>query len=415
MMSGGGVLLRGAVLWAALLLPAVGQPGKKAPAWPRQQVYALVDRYFAATEDAEKVKALEELKPIDEIPPAEAKRLVDYCLKKVLSTGPRLSSSGGVFEHPKYKGRYLVTAANGGRAGIVVGLHGGPGPDGSEAAKKFGSMCKSGLVGIWPTVLQQKYAEWGSNPDEERYVMELIRAARRTFQIDNNRCYLIGGSMGGYGTWHIGGHNADHFAAISSHAGGILGGESKKWGGGIVANLKNTGAFFTHGALDQPAPVDADRMASKALEELKKQYGPYDFKYIEYPDKGHTVVAKDLQEAMDWCVAKKRNPNPKLVIWEPLRPWKRCFNWLRVEVPEDGPRMVARIQGNEVTVESGGAKGLSILLNDKLVSLSKPVRVRVDGKEIYNDVCRGSAIAVVESVDERMDAESACWARVAVP
>ena len=48
----------------------------------------------------------------------------------------------------------------------------------------------------------------------ERDVLHAIRAAQETFLVDPNRIYLMGHSMGGGGTWHVGTRHPHLFAAL---------------------------------------------------------------------------------------------------------------------------------------------------------------------------------------------------------
>src|SRR5205807_137874 len=51
--------------------------------------------------------------------------------------------------------------------------------------------------------------------------MEVLEIAQRDLHTDPNRVYLTGHSMGGHGTWQIGAHFPDKFAAIGPSAGWI--------------------------------------------------------------------------------------------------------------------------------------------------------------------------------------------------
>jgi dienelactone hydrolase len=51
---------------------------------------------------------------------------------------------------------------------------------------------------------------WAGEAD----VLEAVAAAKRSYTIDENRVLLRGFSMGGSGTWHLGLHHPDHWAAI---------------------------------------------------------------------------------------------------------------------------------------------------------------------------------------------------------
>jgi len=56
---------------------------------------------------------------------------------------------------------------------------------------------------------------WAGEAD----VLEAVAAAKRSYAIDENRVLLRGFSMGGSGTWHLGLHHPDHWAAIEPGAG----------------------------------------------------------------------------------------------------------------------------------------------------------------------------------------------------
>ena len=49
----------------------------------------------------------------------------------------------------------------------------------------------------------------------------LLAHLKATLLIDQNRVYLTGHSMGGYGTWMWAATNPEHFAAVAPRAGGL--------------------------------------------------------------------------------------------------------------------------------------------------------------------------------------------------
>lgn len=53
----------------------------------------------------------------------------------------------------------------------------------------------------------------------ETDVLEAIQHVKANYNIDPDRVVLMGFSMGGAGTWHLGAHYTDHFAAVSPGAG----------------------------------------------------------------------------------------------------------------------------------------------------------------------------------------------------
>jgi dipeptidyl aminopeptidase/acylaminoacyl peptidase len=52
-------------------------------------------------------------------------------------------------------------------------------------------------------------------------VVRVIQLAKERFHIDEDRVYLTGDSMGGWGTWNVGTRHPDLFAAIAPIFGGV--------------------------------------------------------------------------------------------------------------------------------------------------------------------------------------------------
>lgn len=123
------------------------------------------------------------------------------------------------------------------------------------------------------------------------------------YPIDPRRVYLTGHSMGGHGTWQLGVHFPDRFAAIGPSAGWVsfasyangrggqpdaptlqmlaraaLGSETLRLSG----NLASEGIYVLHGSADDNVPVDQARTMRKVLADY---HG--DFVYKEQNGAGH--------------------------------------------------------------------------------------------------------------------------------
>ncbi len=202
---------------------------------------------------------------------------------------------------------------------VLIALHGGGRNKGywKLGAPTFFSHFKKyfdRLILVAPTVLHKRYAEWAGNPLEECYVHQVFRAVKRTWNVDTNRVFLAGVSMGAYGTWHMGGHRPDCFAGLVSNAGGILigTGHGHTWGWGIIGNLMHTPIAFIHGGRDTSAPPWSDAQAHVLLNTLAKKYpGSYRHKYISDPNWGHAVPGHSIAEAVKFVASNVRDPLPK--------------------------------------------------------------------------------------------------------
>jgi predicted peptidase len=137
--------------------------------------------------------------------------------------------------------------------------------------------------------------------DAERDVMDVIAAMRRDYNVDADRIYLTGHSMGGYGTWSIAPKHPELFAALAPIAGG---GNPQ-----VMSKIKHIPQIVIHGDNDPTVPVERSRVMVKAAKELG-----IEIKYIEVPGGNHTDIAVPaMKDIFDWFDAHKRQPITKAV------------------------------------------------------------------------------------------------------
>ena len=106
--------------------------------------------------------------------------------------------------------------------------------------------------------------------------MTLLKEIRQHFAIDSDRIYLMGHSMGGAGTYYLGGKYNDIWAGLApiSGAGGIADGAAERY--------KSLPMLIMHGANDSIVPPATSRRAVAALQAVGAPY-----LYLEFPDKDH--------------------------------------------------------------------------------------------------------------------------------
>jgi predicted esterase len=133
----------------------------------------------------------------------------------------------------------------------------------------------------------------------ERDVIDVINEMKRDFSIDDDRVYLMGHSMGGYGSWSIAANNPNIFAAIGPIAGGGTPFSRPK-----LKAITHVPWIVIHGDKDPTVPVEESRKMVKAGKELGVE-----IKYIEVPGGNHgDVVVPAFKEIFDWFDAHKRRP-----------------------------------------------------------------------------------------------------------
>ena len=384
----------------------------------------LVEAVFAAA-PAERSKALEALRVVDELTPAEAEAWRKPLLA-LAGRGPRAPTKGKNFLYEKpERGLYFLSGAAG-RSGLLVALHGGglgEGDAGSAASAFGGPASAARLWMAAPEVLVKTEHGWTDPPDTERFVMDLVEQLKRAGRLDPNRIYLAGHSMGGYGTWTLGAIYADTFAGLAAFAGAptctrtAAGAPISGVEEGILPNLRNLPIFVYQSLDDHNVPAESKEFATKELDRLATEDpGGYEHVYERVDGRGHAFPEKGPEPGVLWATRHVRNPRPQKIVWQPVRAWKKSFYWLSWERPPLGSTVTVETkQKNAFDVASTGpVDGLAILLDDRLADLSKEVVVTVNGKETYRGIPRLSLTTMVRTAAERDDADLLFVAEVPV-
>jgi pimeloyl-ACP methyl ester carboxylesterase len=385
---------------------------------------ALVEAWFEAA-PRDRAKAFEALAPYDELTPAEAEAWRKPLLA-LAAKGPRSPGKGRnhLYEKPE-RGLYLLGGVRRPGGGLVVALHGGGAGagDAGEAASAFGGAVSS--LGMWmaaPEVLEKTERGWTEPPETETFVMEMVETLKRTYRIDPNRVYLVGHSMGGYGTWTLGAVHADVFAGLAAFAGAPTcvrsepGGPITQVQDGILPNLRNLPIYVYQSLDDRNVPPESNLFAVPELDRLAKEDpGGYEHVFEKVDGRGHGFPEKGPTPGMQWMAKHVREPRPKTVTWQPSRLGKRHFYWLWWDPPRLGDVVTAKVAGpNRFEVASSGEPaGLSILLDERLADLSKEVVVALNGKEAFRGVPRRSLRTMVKTA-ARNDADLLFVAEVPV-
>ena len=234
------------------------------------------------------------------------------------------------------------------------------------------------------------YREIGTND-----VMTVLRLVRDQYHIDENRIYLAGHSMGGHGTWYLGMHYPDIWAALNPMSGY---GDYRIWKNTLQAdwqaplyedrsaiffieNALHLPIFDVHGVKDEDVTVTQSRRIMAELEKLG-----YEAVYDEHPDRPHWW-GMDFPNAIAFLKEKVRDSHPKEVILKINRLKYNRSNWVQIDEIERLPRMAkvhARIEpGNRIVVEAQNVFQYTLLLDEHLVDLKQPVTIQTNGLSNY--------------------------------
>ncbi len=209
---------------------------------------------------------------------------------------------------------------------VMLYLH-GSGSRGDDNQSQLGDI--SSLVNenreIFPFILvfPQCRAETFWVGEMTQQAMAALDQTVAEFDGDQNRLYLAGFSMGGFGTWQTAITYPDRFAALVPVAGGIepigeVSAEDRaKLSPQVTAAvsapdpyrayadaLRSVPLWIVHGAEDESVPVDASRKIAAAL----KAAGAVDVNYVELEGVGHISMRKAFSDPKlsEWLVKQQR-------------------------------------------------------------------------------------------------------------
>jgi predicted peptidase len=127
-------------------------------------------------------------------------------------------------------------------------------------------------------------------------LVELLAELKNEFPIDENRLYLTGQSLGGWGTWDLIAKRPGLFAAAVPVCGG---GDPSS-----AVGLRDVAVWAFHGRRDSQIPVERSREMVAALQEVGAS-----IRYTEYKLLGHDIWDKAYSEPdlVDWLFSQNRN------------------------------------------------------------------------------------------------------------
>ena len=125
----------------------------------------------------------------------------------------------------------------------------------------------------------------------EKDVMNVLDIVRKEFNVDPQRTYLMGHSMGGAGTLFLGPKYASNWAAIAAMAPAAF--AMLPTATELLTPIKSTmPVLLLQGDADNVVPPDYARRWAAAMKDLNMNY-----KYVEMPGEDHgTIIAKSMPE-----------------------------------------------------------------------------------------------------------------------
>jgi len=240
-------------------------------------------------------------------------------------------------------------------------------------------------------------------------VSRVLRDVRENFNIDPNRVYVDGASMGGIATWHYGLATPDLFAGLVCRAGAVN--PDSRF---ILANAFALPVYIIHGLKDTIIPLEAIKPVRDELVQMG-----YDVTYRLDTKAGHGGFADETPKIIEWLSNRARDPYPRQVrfrltslanprsywlqaevladtIYDPNKPvvipkiagkplqGELRDNYLRSLMRTGVGKLDGKLDGNRITVSTRHVIGYTVLLDDRIVDLDKPVQVITNGKQSFS-------------------------------
>ncbi len=228
-------------------------------------------------------------------------------------------------------------------------------------------------------------------------ILRGIAEAKRLFNVDNDRVYLTGDSMGGWGTWNVSTRHPELFAAIAPVFGGVdyhsteteeelakatpltrfFNEKQSSWS--MAESLINTSIYVHHGDKDDAVNVEWSRWGVRLLQ----RWG-YDVRYQEYPGKVHEALTTNNGPMnIEWFLKHKRDPNPRKVRIRSAELRNAAAWWARVQQLENPLQFMVVdaevVDRNVIRLDTENVLDIVLTPGAALIDAAKPVKVVWNG------------------------------------
>lgn len=216
----------------------------------------------------------------------------------------------------------------------------------------------------------------------EKDVFDILADVKKRFNIDEDRTYLTGLSMGGGGTLWIGLSRPDIWAAIAPVCPAPPKGTEE-----LAANATNFPVHIFQGDADPAVKPEGTRQWVKRFQDLG-----VNVTYKEYPGVKHDswVQAYENEFIFGWFDQFKRNRYPERVRFSTRQYKHPSAYWIQID--QITPGMLASVDAKfsgqnhiDVTTTNLGALTLNLTGHPNFKA-KKPVDVVIDGKTINTQV-----------------------------
>jgi pimeloyl-ACP methyl ester carboxylesterase len=414
----------------------------------------LCREYLAADDDDEREKALA--------------RLAGYTgdvepVIKALSTRTYRVVKAGYYEEEPFQSEelrkkypkdllYFIVPKNYDAArptGLIVFMHGGGSstsrdapmytmrsPTSDSSSSRSGDMlAATGMITVGPSApgKGESYYRWCLKASE-KYLADVIAECKGRYNVDPDRVFLLGHSMGGFGAYHHAQRQPDRFAAIIVSSGA--------WDCGYWPVIRGTPLCIVQGVHDAQRGVRWHHTDVEYARWTHRIFTRESLEHVYYEHDGEHGIADNRAKIAEYFASAakvRRDPYyPHVTLASPqgfasnyLHPvyhnrWITLneaavgklefdelathgedFDEWRLEHRRTSRRgsMIDAINrgNNRIDLSTENVERLTVWLHPKMVDISQPVTICVDGKVRFASRVKPSLKTVMESYERRRD------------
>src|SRR5690606_26427174 len=208
--------------------------------------------------------------------------------------------------------------------GLVLGLHGGG--EGAGSASEATRWTAKGCLGLYPQGIELVHDTWNT-VHGERFLLTLVEIAKVQHEIDPDRVYSMGFSMGGTGSWFLAGRHPDLLAGSAPCAGVLMAQpksqlatkeEVEALQHGFLPNVRNLAMDYYIGLADRNCMPGTYLYAWDRLLELRAAdpEGYRDLRFETFPGLAHAFPPGEPTAGIERLTKHVRDAFPTRVVWE---------------------------------------------------------------------------------------------------
>jgi predicted esterase len=267
-------------------------------------------------------------------------------------------------------------------------------------------------------------------------IINVIYILKHKLNIDDSRVYAFGHSDGADGAFCMTLFQPNLFAGAVIYNSFLTNLNANNI---YLYNVANRPLYIVHSSLDDIRPLMQTKVIAEQLKKINnkiifKEYAGYQHfdKHLSldlpFVNKFMLQTKRDpfnseiywesnnsIDNQCDWLKVNKFNPSLPKAIWHDEINFK-VYNKIDKTWHDHGTHyyndpsyaIKGKFDSNSFTIETSRVREFEILISEKMVNLSKPVKVVVNGKIIYNKTVKASKGFIVKNFEDNFDRQ-AIW------